>query len=173
MPQAGQHRQPARKKLSRFSLGRSGLTWRKSGKKTSGHINRANRPHRRMLHPCKSLWAYQLPGMSLSKVFLPVGGLSLNTRFLGPTQVYIPTDISTDSAIFSRLIVMTNRHTDRQKYRPHYSIDSNRWHLASTAIRPKIAVISCKNKTSCVIFSMQWSARLRRSSVTGGGFQWS
>jgi len=59
-----------------------------------------------------------------------------NTRFLGPTRIHIPHDISIGSAVFAGLTVITDRPTDLPTDRPRYSVCSNRPHLASTAMRP-------------------------------------
>ena len=57
-----------------------------------------------------------LSRVSPSKLPLPMegSGLHLNTRFLGPTQVHNPNDISIDSAVFARLTVVTDAQTDHQ-----------------------------------------------------------
>jgi len=43
-------------------------------------------------------------------------GSQLNTRFLGPTNVHFPNDISIVSSIFVRLTVLTNTQTHRPRY---------------------------------------------------------
>jgi len=56
----------------------------------------------------------------------------LGIWFFGPTGVRILNGITIRSAVFAGLTVVAARQTDR----PHYSISSNRPHLASAAMRP-------------------------------------
>jgi len=49
-----------------------------------------------------------------------------NTWFLGPTRVLNPIGISIGSAVFPRLISVTDRQTNRPTDRPRYSVGNNR-----------------------------------------------
>ena len=61
-----------------------------------------------------------------------VSGLPSNTWFPGPTRVNIPNGITTGSADFPGLTVVTDR--------PRYSVCNNRRHQASATMRPNNTV---------------------------------
>jgi len=94
-----------------------------------------------VLPPAESLCVYLPPDMSSARPFLSLklllhplrSGPPSNTWFLGPMRVHIQNSISIASAIFAQLTIVTDRQTDR----PHYSVHSNRPHLANAAMGPK------------------------------------
>ena len=61
-------------------------------------------------------------------------GLPSNACFLWPTRIHIPKGIWIGSAVFTRLTIVTDRHTVRRTDRPRYSVCNNRPHLRSTAM---------------------------------------
>jgi len=48
-----------------------------------------------------------------------------NTCFPGPTRVHNPSGTSIGAAVFAGLTTVTDRATDRQTDRPHYSVCNN------------------------------------------------
>jgi len=74
----------------------------------------------------KSHIVYNRPSFLPSKLPLRTGiWTPSNTKFLGPTQVHKPNDMSIGSAVFAGLTIVTDRQTDR----PRYSVCKNRPHL--------------------------------------------
>jgi len=107
-------------------------------------------PHRTGSAPAESLWVYQLPArhvryvlsqpLSPSKLPLQCVGISTpsNTRFLDPPESTLKPHHD-QFGRFCRLMVMTNRQTDRETM---YSMCSNRPHLASALMQLNITVIT-------------------------------
>ena len=78
-----------------------------------------------------------------SQIVLFHGGILAppNIWFLGPTRVYNANGISISSAIFARLTIVSNRHTDRETGRQCYYC-SKRPHLCTPCMRCSL-IIHC------------------------------
>jgi len=98
---------------------------------------------------------YNRPSFSPSKLPIHVGiWTPSNTWFLGLTQIQPPHDISIGSAIFAGLTTVTNRQTDRQTDRPHYSACNNRPHLAGAAMKNKTCSSSSSSRSAQILDSV-------------------
>ena len=94
-------------------------------------------------HCCMSLYYNAFQQAGNVQIVLFHGGILAppNIWFLGPTRVYNANGISISSAIFARLTVVSNRHTDRETGRQCYYC-SKRPHLCTPCMRCSL-IIHC------------------------------
>jgi len=97
----------------------------------------------RSVQPFLHSWLQNVPifyngsPISPSKLPIPIGGIwtPCNTWFLGPTRVLKPNGNSIASAVFARLISVTDWPTDRPTDHATRSVAIGRMYLRSTAMR--------------------------------------